>query len=61
MLIPLLIIPFFPVLQIFEQSLKTKYDHIVDALQETVKSEHDSRLLRTVKALEMNARYGFKE
>eukprot|EP01031_Cornospumella_fuschlensis_P044485 gene44485-54407_t len=30
---------------IFEQSLKTKYDHIVDALQETVKSEHDSRLL----------------
>lgn len=42
--------------QIFEQSLKTKYDHIVDALQETIKAEHDSRLLRTVKSLESQAR-----
>ncbi len=36
--------------------MKTKYDHVVDALQETIKAEHDSRLLRTVKGLESQAR-----
>ncbi len=40
----------------FEQSLRTKYEHSIEALRETVQSELDSRMIRTLKNLEHQAK-----
>lgn len=40
----------------FEQSLRTKYEHSIEALRETIQSELDSRMIRTLKNLEHQAK-----
>jgi hypothetical protein len=41
---------------VFEQSLRTKYEHSIEALRETIQSELDSRMTRTLKSLESHAK-----
>lgn len=42
--------------QVFEQTLRTKYDNLVIALQEKVKDEQEARLHRAIEDLERNAK-----
>jgi hypothetical protein len=41
---------------IFEQSLRTKYDHSIEALRESIQSELEARMARTLKSLENQAK-----
>jgi hypothetical protein len=45
-----------PLHQVFEQSLRTKYEHSIEALRETIQSELDARMIRTLKNLEYQAK-----
>jgi hypothetical protein len=43
-------------IQVYEETLRTKYESMVQALQEKVKAEQDSRMRRALEDLERNAR-----
>lgn len=42
--------------KVYEETLRTKYESMVQALQEKVKAEQDSRMRRALEDLERNAR-----